>query len=160
MKPVFTFIAFITAAACAFTVSAQQMTKDGKRIGTRDDLRACFDNHDRIEATQTRLKARGEKVAADAKEVTAESEQLNKEVKSADEDGLTGLRRTRLERKVKESQAKVATLNEEQAKLKSDAEALEKTVAAYREKCSGDIAFQNDDVAAVKQEREAAGKKD
>lgn len=146
------------AATCGLALAQPQTTKDGKRVGTREDLRACMATRDEIESTQKSLKERGEKIAADSKALSAETEDLNTQVKQADDDGLTGLRRTRLERKVKEHDAKLKSVQDAEAAFNADHEAFDKKVAGYHESCSN-VAFDNDDVAAVKKEREAAGKK-
>jgi hypothetical protein len=158
MKYVIHSIAFAAAAACAFGAFAQQTTKDGKRVGTRDELRACYEAQDAIAKRKPELEEAGRKRAAEAKELHESSEQLNSEVKHADDDNLTGLRRTRLERRVKEQEARVKAAQEADAAYQADVAAFEKSVEDYRAKCTN-VAFDNDDVAAVKKEREAAGKK-
>jgi predicted nucleic acid-binding Zn-ribbon protein len=66
--------------------------------------------------------------------------------------------RTRLERRVKEQQAKLKSGQDSDTAYNADIESLQKTIADYREKCTN-VAFDNDDVDAVKKERAAAGKK-
>ena len=158
MRRVSSSIAFILLAACACAAGAQQVTKDGKRVGTRDEYRACLNDADTVEQKQAELRTRSEKIAADMKVLNAEAPELAAAVKSADDDGLTGFRRTRLERRVKEHDEHLKEAQDREAKLNADVADFNKYVEAYRGRCTN-VAFDNDDVAAVKKEREAAGKK-
>lgn len=160
MKTVLKFLAFITFAACALAVSAQQTSKDGKRIGTRDEYRACLENADSIEQRQGELRSRGDKINAELKSLNDEAPELSAAAKSADDEGygLTGVRRTRLERRIKEHDARLKAAQDLQATLSGDVDGFNKFVVDYKGRCTN-IAFDNDDVAAVKKEREAAGKK-
>ena len=158
MKHVISSIAFIAAAACAFGVSAQQTTKDGKRIGTRDDYRWCMDTADSVAKRKAELEARSEKLKTEAQERSKAVEELNADIKRLDDESLTGIARTRLERRVKEQQARLKAGQESDATYNADVESLQKTVAEYQGKCAN-VAFDNDDVDAVKKERAAAGKK-
>jgi chromosome segregation ATPase len=158
MKRALFALTFVAAAACAAGAGAQQVTKDGQRIGTRDELRACYDTRDAIDVHQKEILERRKKLAGQADELKAEGDDLRTQVKQADDDNLTGLRRTRLERKVKEHDARLKELQAAAATLESDTNALEKQAEEHKQKCTN-VAFANDDVAAVKKEREAAGKK-
>ncbi|HUR88169.1 MAG TPA: hypothetical protein VMZ74_03695 [Ramlibacter sp.] len=158
MKHVLSSVAFVAIAACAAGASAQQFTKDGKRIGTRDDYRNCLNTADTIEPRQAELRVRSEKINNELKALNAEAPELSAAAKSADDDGLTGVRRTRLERRIKEHDARLKAAQELGTALDKDVEAFNNFVTDYKGKCSN-IAFDNDDIAAVKKEREAAGKK-
>ncbi|HEY8049857.1 MAG TPA: hypothetical protein VIE63_11835 [Ramlibacter sp.] len=158
MRRVASSIAFTVLAACALTAGAQQMTKDGKRIGTRDEYRACLNDAETVEHRQADLRARSDKIAQQMKALSDEAPELAAAVKSADDDGLTGFRRTRLERRVKEHDEHLKAAQDDETKLNADVADLNKFTEAYRGRCTN-VAFDNDDVAAVKKEREAAGKK-
>jgi predicted nucleic acid-binding Zn-ribbon protein len=159
MKQAITTIAFVALAACAAVAIAQpKMTKDGKRIGTREEYAACLNTADDIEQRQNALRTRSETIAKEMKALNDESPELNAAVKSADDDGLTGIRRTRLERRVKEHDSRLKAAQEQEAALNKDVDGFNKFVEDYKGKCTG-IAFDNDDIDAVKKERAAAGKK-
>lgn len=159
MKQVLTSLAAVALAACAVTAIAQpQTTKDGKRIGTRDEYRACLNIADQVEQRQSELRTRSEALAKEMKTLNEEAPQLNAEVKSADDDGVSGIRRTRLERRVKEHDARLKTAQEQEAALNKDVDGFNQFVTDYKGKCTG-VAFDNDDIDAVKKERAAAGKK-
>ena len=158
MRQALTCIAFAALAAFALAVSAQGVTKDGKRIGTRDEYRVCLETADSVAPRQEELRVRAEKVNSEMKALSEEAPELNAAVRSADNDGVTGSRRTRLERRVKEHDVRLKAAQELQEKLNADVEVFNKYVADYRFNCTG-VAFDNDDIAAVKKEREAAGKK-
>ena len=66
MKRALFALTFLAAALCATGASAQQFTKDGKRIGTRDELRACYDTRDAIDVKQKEIIERRKKLAAEA----------------------------------------------------------------------------------------------
>ena len=160
MKRALFALTFLAAAACAGGAAAQQFTKDGKRIGTRDELRACYDSRDSIEARQKELIERRKKLESVVKDLNAEGADLKTQVEQADADNLTGLRRTRLERKVKEHDARLKEVQEQAATIDKDANALELQAQEHKQKCDpAHLAFQTDDVAAVQKERQAAGKK-
>ena len=159
MKQAFTSLAAVALAACALTVVAQpQTTKDGKRIGTRDEYRACMNNTDEIEQRQAALRTRSESIAKDMNALNEEAPELTAAVKSADDDGVTGLRRTRLERRVKEHDARLKAAQEQEDALNKDVQGLNKFIEDYKGRCTG-VAYDNDDIDAVKKERAAAGKK-
>ena len=158
MKKALFALTFLAAAAVSAGAGAQQFTKDGKRIGTRDEYRACLNDADTVEPRQAELRARSAKISAEMKELDAEAPQLEADAKSADNDGLTGFRRTRLEHRLKEHDERLHAAQDAAKKLDADVEALNKFVTDYRARCTN-VAFENDDVAAVKKEREAAGKK-
>lgn len=160
MKRALFAITFLAAAACAGGASAQQFTKDGKRIGTREELRACYDSRDSIDSHQKELIERRKKLESVVKDLNAEGEDLKKQMEQAEMDGLTGLRRTRLERKVKEHDSRLKEVQEQGATLDKDVNALEQQAQDHKQKCDpAHLAFENDDVAAVQKERQAAGKK-
>jgi predicted negative regulator of RcsB-dependent stress response len=152
-------IAFLAAAAFAAGACAQQQTtKDGKRVGTRDEYRACLDGNETIAKRRTELEERGAKRKKEAEELQAATQELNADIKKLDDESLTGIARTRLERKVKEQQNRIKAAQDSDVGYNADIAAYEQSVADYRGKCTN-VAFDNDDVAAVKKEREAAGKK-
>lgn len=158
MKRALFALTFLAAALCATGASAQQFTKDGKRIGTRDELRACYDTRDAIDARQKDLIERRNKLSAEVQELNTEGEDLRQQLKQADVDNLSGLRRTRLERRVKDHDARLKEAQEKSAALDQETQGLVKQAEDQKKNCTN-VAFENDDVAAVKKEREAAGKK-
>ena len=159
MKKALTSLAAALLAACAVTAIAQpQTTKDGKRIGTRDEYRTCLNNADEVEQRQDALRTRSAPLAKEKKALPEEAPELSAEVKRANDDGVSGVRRTRLERRVKEHDARLKTAREQEDALNKDVEGLNKFIEDYRGRCTG-VAFGNDDIEAVKKERAAAGKK-
>jgi len=158
MNKAISSIAFTVIAACAITAIAQQTTKDGKRIGTRDEYRACLDNADQISQRQDALRTRSETLAKDMRALNEEAPELSAAMKSADDDGVSGVRRTRLERRVKEHDTRLKAAQEQEGALNKDVEDLNKFIVDYKGRCTG-VVFDNDDIEAVKKDRAAAGKK-
>lgn len=147
-------IALSAIVAAFLSPAAAQQAKDpNKRVGTRDELRYCMSTGPDIQARQSGLVERGQKLGEDAKAMKAETDELSSEQKRAEsDDTLSGPRRERLERKVRAHNAKLKEAREVEAKFDADRAAFEKDLAAWREKCSN-VQFMQDDLEAVKAEQ-------
>jgi hypothetical protein len=148
-------IAAITVAFSA-TAIAQQAT--GKRNGTIDELRACLNTQDDIEARQKVLVERGAQLTKATEAFNAQAKELNEEGQRAAEDPAASGRRTRYERKERAYKQEVEAHAKAQEAYNTDRKKLETDFTAFREKCA-DTAYLQDDIEKVKKEREAAGKK-
>lgn len=143
-------------AALAFPAAAQAPAK--KKLGTRDELRACMNSEADIQARQKTLKERAEKLGEEAKALRLETEELAPEQKRMEaDDWATGPARTRLERKIKAHDNRLKAAQEAEAAFDTDRQAFEKDLAGWREKCIT-VSFDPDDKEAVLKEREAAKK--
>jgi chromosome segregation ATPase len=143
-------------AALALPAAAQAPAK--KRLGTRDELRACMNSEAEIQTRQKALKERADKMAEEAKALRAESEELAPERKRMEaDDWATGPARQRLERKIKAHDARLKAAQESENAFDGDRQAFEKDLAGWREKCTT-ASFDPDDKEAVLKEREAAKK--
>jgi chromosome segregation ATPase len=141
------------AASFLAPAAAQQAKEPGKRVGTRDELRYCMSASPAIEARQKALQERGEKLGESAKQLKAETDEVNAEQQRAEsDDTLTGPRRERLDRKIRAQTAKLKEAHEVEAKFDADKAAFEKDIGAWREKCSN-VQFMQDDLDAVKAEQ-------
>jgi hypothetical protein len=106
-----------------------------------------------IQARQKALHDRGEKLGEAAKQLQAETDEVNAEQQRAEsDDTLTGPRRDRLDRKVRAQGAKVREAREAEAKFDADKAAFDKDLSAWREKCAN-VQFMQDDLDAVKGEQ-------
>jgi chromosome segregation ATPase len=144
------------AAALAFPAAAQAPAK--KRLGTRDELRACMNSEADIQAKQKTLKERADKLGEEAKALRVETEELAPEQKRMEaDDWATGPARQRLERKIKAHDSRLKAAQQAEATFDTDRVAYEKELADWREKCTT-ASFDPDDKAAVLKEREAAKK--
>jgi chromosome segregation ATPase len=149
-----TSVSAVTLAAIAITflspAAAQQAKDPNKRVGTRDELRFCMSASPEIQARQKALKERGDKLGESAKELKAETDDLNAEQQRAEtDDTYTGPRRDRLERKVRAHKSKLQEAQEVEAKFDADKAAFDKDLVAWREKCTN-VQFMQDDLDAVK----------
>jgi hypothetical protein len=141
------------AALLLSPAMAQQAKDPGKRVGTRDELRYCMSASPEIQARQKALHDRGEKLGEAAKQLQAETDEVNAEQQRAEsDDTLTGPRRDRLDRKVRAQGAKVREAREAEAKFDADKAAFDKDLSAWREKCAN-VQFMQDDLDAVKGEQ-------
>lgn len=144
-------------AALALPAAAQAPAK--KKLGTRDELRACLNSEAEIQAKQRALKERVDKLGEEAKALRVEADELAPEQKRVEEnDWATGPVRQRLERRTKAHNIRVKAQQEAEAAFDEDRQAFEKDLAGWREKCTT-VSFDPDDKEAVLKEREAAGKK-
>ena len=156
MKQLTPILLAVSAVLC---LPAFAQTTDGQRVGTRDDLRACLDANDNATQRHKALKERAEKLSAEAKEVAAEEKEVNEETTLSRLDNrYTGPRLMKLERRQKDLRTRIEALNAAQVAFNAESAALQKEVDAQAAKCNG-VAFKNEDLEAVRKEREAAGKK-
>jgi chromosome segregation ATPase len=141
------------AASLLLPAAAQQAKDPDRRVGTRDELRFCMSASPEIQARQKALKERGDKLGESAKELKAETDDLNAEQQRAEtDDTYTGPRRERLERKVRAHSSKVKEARDLEAKFDADKAAFDKDLVAWREKCNN-VQFMQDDLDAVKGEQ-------
>ena len=144
------------AAALALPAAAQAPAK--KKLGTRDELRACMNSEAEIQARQKTLKDRADKLGEEAKALRVEAEELAPEQKRMEaDDWATGPARQRLERKIRAHDTRLKAAQQAEAAFDTDRVAFEKDLAGWREKCTT-VSFDPDDKEAILKEREAAKK--
>jgi hypothetical protein len=151
----------IFALAAAFSLSAfAQAPATGKRTGNIDELRACLNSQDEIEARQKTLRATSEELAKKSEQFNEQAKDINEESQRVSEDpSASGSgRRTRFERKERAFKQELEAHKQAQEKFNADRQKIEDDFAAFRAKCA-DTAYLQDDIDKVKKEREAAGKK-
>jgi hypothetical protein len=147
----------IFIAALALSAAAQAPAQ--KRIGTRDELRACMKSDDDLQLRQKALRERVDKLGIEAKAIQAEGEELLPDQKRLDEpDAPSGPARQRIERKLKAHELRVKAAKQAEATFESDRQAFDKDAAGWREQCSNTVSFDAKDNEAVLKEREAAKK--
>jgi hypothetical protein len=148
----------IACGALAAALSLQAAAQDApKKVLTRDELRACLDNQDKLKARADDVKARIKKLNEDVDAVKAEEDQLKAEQKRVEDSSFPGAR-DRFDRKVKQHTARAKVVEEDGKKVRADGEALTKDLDAHNANCAN-VAVKKEDKEAVDQEREAAGKK-
>jgi len=123
---------------------------------SRDELRACMDTEAQVTGRREVLAARNAKVAEERSAVKAESDALVAEEKTIREDDYKA--RDRFNRKLKETQARITTVNASSDALRAEVQALTKDLNAYNQTCGG-ISYLAEDKAAILKEREAAARK-
>ena len=150
---------FVALACCATITFAQSAPATAKRQGTRDELRACLNTETELQTRRDALAEGLKKVDAAGKQVSVEGDEVKSDQERLDSDpSITGPRRDRIERKIRQHNARVAEYKQLEAKFEADKSAFDKDHAAWRDKCTT-VQFLQDDMDAVKKEREAAGKK-
>ena len=138
---------------------AAQPADASRRVATIDELRACMDGNDSTRQRHAALQERADKMAQEAKSVQADIEQVNEEANKLRLDAnISPMLRDRFERRQKAATARSEALQKTVAAFNADREALNKDIEAMTSKCNG-VAFRNEDLEAVRKEREAAGKK-
>ena len=152
-------LSIAAAAAVCLGASAQQASST-KPAGTIDQLRACLNTQDDIEARQGALRDRGDKLAKAAEALNAQAKEINDEgARIAEDMNATGSgRRGRFERRERAYKQEAESLRSAQEAFNADRKKIEDDFAAFRQKCA-DVAYLQDDIEKVKKEREAAGKK-
>lgn len=148
--------AVLTAAAALSPAHAQNTPS---RKVDRDELRTCLDTGDSLKSRNEALKARSEQLNATNAQLKTESEDIQREIERQEKSSsMLGLGRERLDRRKSEFGRKVAAAKAESEKFGPDAEALNKDLEAYNQRCAG-ISYDRADREAIMKEREAAGKK-
>ncbi|MEJ6020854.1 hypothetical protein [Ramlibacter sp. PS4R-6] len=150
----------LVALAATLSLGAGAQQASGKRTGTIDELRACLNTQDDIEARQKGLKERSEKLVKAGEAFNAQAKEINEEAQRVAEDmNATGSgRRARFERKERAFKQEVEAHRVAQETFNADRAKIETDFTAFREKCA-ETAYLQDDIEKVKKEREAAGKK-
>lgn len=147
------------ALATALSAPLAHAQAAAPRKVDRNELRACLDDGDSIRARNDALKARSEQIRAVNAELKTESEDIQREIERQEKNpSMMGLGRDRLERRKAAFGNKVAAAKADAEKFGPDAEALNKDLDAYNQRCSG-ISYDPADREAIMKEREAAGKK-
>jgi hypothetical protein len=150
----------IAALAATISVGAFAQSDAGKRTGTVDELRACLNTQDEIEARQKSLSERSTQLARTAETLNAQSKDMTEEGQRVTEDpSATGSgRRARFDRKERAFKQEVEAHRTATEAFNTERTKIETDFTAFRQNCA-DKAYQQDDIAKVKKEREAAGKK-
>ncbi|MFL6694325.1 MAG: hypothetical protein ACJ8GO_15345 [Ramlibacter sp.] len=143
-------------AAAALPLAHAQTLNVGRKVN-RDELRECLDAGDSIKARNEDLKARSARINTVSEELKVEADAIKQE--SERQEGSSSLLggRDRLERRKQAYGQKLASVKAEAEKFTPEADALNKDLAAYNQRCSG-ISYSKEDREAIMKEREAPKK--
>ena len=146
------------AAAAAFSLAAiAQAQTPPLKVITKDEYRACLDDQDVLKVKADSIRERGAKLNTESDAIRAEDDELKAEQKRVEESSMP-LARERFDRKVKAHTARIKAAEAEGAKLRAEADQVQKDLEAHNAKCSN-VSIKTEDREAVQKERETAGKK-
>jgi hypothetical protein len=148
----------VAVLAATLSLAAFAQPAAGKRTGTADELRACLNTQDDIEARQKAMRERGDKLSKTTETLNAQVKDLAEEDKRSSEDPAASGRRTRYERKERAFKQEQEAHRAAQEAFNADRTKIETDFTAFREKCA-DTAYLQEDIDKVNKERQAAGKK-
>jgi chromosome segregation ATPase len=146
-------LALLAATIAPLPAHAQA---DSSHVATRDELRACLDGEDSLKAKRADLEARAKQNTEDATAINKEGEELKEEQKRA-EDSTLPMARDRVERRIRQYQAKVKAAQEKEEGVRTGLEDLKKGIDEHNARCNG-ISFNPEDKEAILKERAAKGK--
>lgn len=148
------------AVSAALCLGAFAQASGDKRTGTIDQLRACLNTQDDIEARQKALSDLGVQLTKTTETLNAQVKDLAEEGQRVSEDpSASGSgRRARFERKERAFKQEVEAHRKAQEQFNADRKKIETDFAEFRQKCA-ETAYLQDDIDKVRKEREAAGKK-
>jgi chromosome segregation ATPase len=142
--------------ASGFAPSPAQAQSASPKIATREELRACLDGEESLKAKRADLEARAKQNTEDAAVINKEGEELKEEQKRA-EDSTLPMARDRVERRIRQYQAKVKAAQEKEEGVRTGLEDLKKGIDEHNARCNG-ISFNPEDKEAILKERAAKGK--
>jgi chromosome segregation ATPase len=146
-------LALLAATIAPLPAHAQA---DSSHVATRDELRACLDGEDSLKAKRADLEARAKQNTEDATAINKEGEELKEEQKRA-EDSTLPMARDRVERRIRQYQAKVKAAKEKEDGVRAGLEDLKKAIDQHNTQCK-DLKYRAEDKEAIEKERASKGK--
>jgi predicted RNase H-like nuclease (RuvC/YqgF family) len=148
-------VAFVAAAALPL---AQAQTLNVARKVSRDELRECLNANDSIKTRSEDLKARSARLNAVNQELKTEADEITRESEKQERNSsMLGMGRERLDRRKVAYERKLSEAKAASEKFTPEADALNKDLEAYNQRCGG-ITYSREDQEAIMKEREAAKK--
>jgi uncharacterized protein involved in exopolysaccharide biosynthesis len=137
-----------------FASQAAQAQSSAGKVVTRDELRTCMNTEGDLTTRRHTLEERGKVNRDEAVAINTEKEELDAEAKRVESGSGNA---DRFSRRVKAYNTRVQTARGHSDALRTDMEALNKSLVAYNEQCGG-ISYSKEDKDAILKERETAKK--